>query len=295
MIGVYKIINKINGKMYIGSSINILQRWSKHKALLRYNKHSNKHLQNSWNKHGEEAFEFSIIEECKENELLLKEQYYLNLELKANEFYKDGGKLFYSLGYNLQPICDGSNINDDIKLKISETLKLKYNNKEIDKTNNKKCYQYNRFNGELIKIWDVINDANRHYNTPNNTTSKIQRCLWNKIPSAYDSVWSFKPIEFIWASGVSSRGNQIFSLDCYENTYSFYSSKSELLSVIRPGVKTSSNIITKYENSDKLLYNRYKIISLGAPIIYDGKPFELLGYREDLITKTSEEILNGKV
>lgn len=32
-----------------------------------------------------------------------------------------------------------------------------------------------------------------------------------------------------------------------------------------------------------------------APIIYDSKPFELLGHREDLETKTEEEILNGNV
>lgn len=32
-----------------------------------------------------------------------------------------------------------------------------------------------------------------------------------------------------------------------------------------------------------------------APIIYDSKPFELLGRREDLETKTEEEILNGNV
>lgn len=47
MIGVYKITNLINSKFYIGSSVNIGQRWFKHKALLRHNKHENPKLQNA--------------------------------------------------------------------------------------------------------------------------------------------------------------------------------------------------------------------------------------------------------
>ena len=31
MIGIYKITNNINGKCYIGQSINIKQRWKGHK------------------------------------------------------------------------------------------------------------------------------------------------------------------------------------------------------------------------------------------------------------------------
>lgn len=47
MIGIYKILNTANNKVYIGSSININNRWAKHKALLRHNKHENPKLQNS--------------------------------------------------------------------------------------------------------------------------------------------------------------------------------------------------------------------------------------------------------
>ena len=60
-------------------------------------------------------------------------------------------------------------------------------------------------------------------------------------------------------------------------------------------IGSSVDISTRWVKHKALLYKRYKVISLEAPIIYNGKPFELLGYREDLITKTSEEILNGTV
>lgn len=72
--GIYKITNKQNRKFYIGSSINIESRWYCHKSYLRRNVHSNPHLQNAWNKYGEDSFIFSILVEADEDSLLDKEQ-----------------------------------------------------------------------------------------------------------------------------------------------------------------------------------------------------------------------------
>lgn len=47
MCGVYKIINTINGKIYIGSSKDIDRRWSEHVRALELNAHINPHLQNA--------------------------------------------------------------------------------------------------------------------------------------------------------------------------------------------------------------------------------------------------------
>lgn len=54
--GIYCIENTKNKKVYIGSSKNIYQRLLKHFALLKHNKHQNGHLQNAWNKYGEDVF-----------------------------------------------------------------------------------------------------------------------------------------------------------------------------------------------------------------------------------------------
>lgn len=72
--GIYKITNKQNDKFYIGSSINIEMRWYAHKSYLRRNVHANQHLQNAWNKYGEDNFIFSIFIETDEEALLNKEQ-----------------------------------------------------------------------------------------------------------------------------------------------------------------------------------------------------------------------------
>lgn len=78
MIGIYKIENKANGKVYIGQSIDIDNRWKNHRCELRRNAHYNDHLQRAWNKYGEDSFVFSIIEECVETELDEKEIYWID-------------------------------------------------------------------------------------------------------------------------------------------------------------------------------------------------------------------------
>ena len=78
-IGIYQIKNIKNNKKYIGSAINIGRRWKDHKYRLNNNKHCNNYLQNSWNKHGRDAFEFKILEEVNDkNKLIKKEQYFLD-------------------------------------------------------------------------------------------------------------------------------------------------------------------------------------------------------------------------
>jgi len=67
--GIYKIRNLVNNKVYIGQSKNLKERKKQHFSALRGNKHWNKILQYSWNKHSEENFRFEIIKYAPEHEL----------------------------------------------------------------------------------------------------------------------------------------------------------------------------------------------------------------------------------
>lgn len=80
MQGIYKIVNKVNGKYYVGSTSYSNRRWSReYLPALRKGKHGTIHLQNAWNKYGEENFEFKFIEEIEsEEDLYLIEQKYLD-------------------------------------------------------------------------------------------------------------------------------------------------------------------------------------------------------------------------
>ena len=54
--GVYIITNLVNGKRYIGSSNDLYERSYSHIHHLQKQDHVNSHLQNSWNKYGEDKF-----------------------------------------------------------------------------------------------------------------------------------------------------------------------------------------------------------------------------------------------
>lgn len=109
--GVYEIRCSANGRAYIGSAVNIKRRWARHRYDLRSSAHANPHLQRAWNKYGEEAFEFSVIEECDAGCLLDAEQ----RELDRIES-----------GFNIRKKADsnvGLKTPEDVRLKISAAKK----------------------------------------------------------------------------------------------------------------------------------------------------------------------------
>ena len=61
--GIYGIINKINGKVYVGQTgERFLRRYWHHQWKLRDNSHDNIYLQNAWNKYGGDNFEYVVLE-----------------------------------------------------------------------------------------------------------------------------------------------------------------------------------------------------------------------------------------
>ena len=81
--GIYKITNKFNGRIYVGSTIDFVKRWGAHQSDLLHNRHSNQFLQNDYDlckkKHGSEPLTYEIVEFVSRDELLIREQYYLDM------------------------------------------------------------------------------------------------------------------------------------------------------------------------------------------------------------------------
>ena len=145
MTGIYKIINRTNGKYYVGSTKNSNVRWSDHKEDLNKHRHYNIHLQRAWMKYGESNFEFVMIEECQQDQLLITEQRYLdtcknNPSESYNQIYSAGGGGCFSeeILQKLRrphPTIQGKNhpgygkpLSDETKLKISCKNKEYYSN-----------------------------------------------------------------------------------------------------------------------------------------------------------------------
>lgn len=77
--GIYEIVNALNGKRYIGSSVLIRKRWSSHRRDLDRGKHHSPHLQRAWRRHGPEAFVFNVVEHVPcIGDLIGREQHYID-------------------------------------------------------------------------------------------------------------------------------------------------------------------------------------------------------------------------
>ncbi len=76
--GVYRIVNSINGKCYIGSTVNMSDRITTHKIWLRKGCHHSVKLQRAWAKYGPAVFVFSPLIECSRDNLVFYEQRAIN-------------------------------------------------------------------------------------------------------------------------------------------------------------------------------------------------------------------------
>lgn len=126
--GIYKIESKVHPeRIYIGSAINIEERWRLHIYFLKRNKHHSSKLQRHYNKYGKIDLRFSILLGCDKDDLLINEQFFLDslnpyfnvckiagsrLGIKSSEETKQKIRSF-----NL-----GKVMPDEIKLKIKKSM-----------------------------------------------------------------------------------------------------------------------------------------------------------------------------
>ena len=156
MIGIYKITNLLNGKIYIGQSVDIQKRLKAHFAYAK-NKNSkeyNTSIHNAIRKYGEENFICEILVECKEEDLDDLEQYYINYFNSTDR----------NIGYNLTTGGLGGH-----------------------KTNCRKILQYD-LNGNFIKRWDAAWIAAKALNI---SVDNIRACCYGQ-KSANGFQWKFE-------------------------------------------------------------------------------------------------------
>lgn len=155
MIGIYKIENQINGKIYIGQSIDIEKRWNKHILDSKDWQITEQSavIHKAINKYGVNNFSFSVLEECNLNELDDKEIYWI-------EYYDS-----YYKGYNCTK--GGSRNTDHFK---------------------KKVYYYN-LKGDLLGSFESIKEAGEKLSI---YPSLISNCCLGKAKTAHGFQFSYK-------------------------------------------------------------------------------------------------------
>lgn len=116
MMGIYEICNLQDGKAtaYVGSAVDVQQRWWQHQSLLRHGHHHNPHLQRAWDKYGEAAFEWGIVEEVQdEANLLGREQHWLDRYLETPD-------TCYNIARCAESPMRGHNHTEETKRRMSE-------------------------------------------------------------------------------------------------------------------------------------------------------------------------------
>lgn len=106
LCGVYVARNTVSGRVYVGSSQNIPTRWRKHIESLRRRDHHSLTFQQSWNKHGENAFVWEVLEEVADPAgLIEREQYWIDtLEACGRETgFNRRARADSNLGMKLSP------------------------------------------------------------------------------------------------------------------------------------------------------------------------------------------------
>ena len=107
MIGIYKITNKINGKVYIGQSVDIDTRWRQH-----INAKDNVLIHKSIQKYGAENFSFEVLLECPADMLDVWERDMIALY-----------DCISPKGYNLTEGGGGCKCSEETRLKMSNARK----------------------------------------------------------------------------------------------------------------------------------------------------------------------------
>lgn len=101
--GIFQVRNIANGKILLGSSLNLEGPLNKHRFMLKINSHPNKELQQDWNELGPEQFIFEILEtipikddpnfNLKDELTLLEEIWLEKLQPFGDRGYNSGTKI----------------------------------------------------------------------------------------------------------------------------------------------------------------------------------------------------------
>ena len=210
---IYKITNDINNKVYIGQTINTIDyRFKNHINDAISNQNTQNKFHNAIKKLGAEHFKTEQIEECPNEKLNEREQYWIKFYDSVNNGYNTtwGGSCgihydrneilkLWNQGYNIQKISNIIGMDRGLLGQVLHTLNIPQ--KEITKrhyeatrtqTKNHAVYQINPITGDIIKQWERISDIERELHIYH---SSIVNCCLLKSQSKTAGGYAWRYVE----------------------------------------------------------------------------------------------------
>ena len=199
IIGIYRITNTDNGKVYIGQSVDVEYRICNHFSCLRHNRHDNEYMQRAYNLHPE-AFTWDIITRCPIDDLDELEIFYID---RYNSTDTEKG---YNMSFGGQK---SHKATAETRAKMSQTKKGKKftpehchkigeanrRRKLSDETKRKigqkhkvPILQYSR-DGKFIARHDSIQEATDFFHMK--STASISNALNGRAPTGAGYVWKY--------------------------------------------------------------------------------------------------------
>lgn len=211
---IYMISNNINNKKYIGKTSRSLEdRWKEH--IRKYNNPNsgsyNYTIYKAFRKYGIQNFECKQIEECPNNIINEREQYWINYYNSYLDGYNmtEGGEghlkyadeellSLWNKGFSLTEISKIIGINLGYlstrfnKMGITHSEILERTKTKLLEINTHPILQFD-LQGNFIKEWATSKQAAIGINKPNGD-SNIRSCCRGKIKTAYGFIWKRKEL-----------------------------------------------------------------------------------------------------
>jgi group I intron endonuclease len=176
--GIYQIKSIVHPeRIYVGSAININRRWNQHLRDLKNFRHHSLKLQNHYNKYGVNDLIFILIEECTKENLIIREQFYLNITNTYFNICKTAGNCLGRIPWN-----KNSKMSKDFSEKMKHTSTGNNNRKGKFKLTENKineiCIKYipRKYTANMLAqeygickdtVFDIIYNKKRFHNTKN--------------------------------------------------------------------------------------------------------------------------------
>lgn len=199
--GVYAIVNIVTRKFYIGSAVKLSKRKNNHLSNLRKGKHKNRHLQSSYNKHGEDCFIFKVLGYVEDkNSLLDIEDNWIKQYKPLGVLYNIREEASNNLGVKhskeakkkISEEAKGRIMSDEAKQKISEANTGKIHSDETKKkmslVRQKPVLQFTK-NNEFVKRYNSIIEAVKETGI---NDGNISQCCLGKLKTSGNYLWMYE-------------------------------------------------------------------------------------------------------